>query len=206
MRTLSAVLVVSAGFSLWSCSDESSGPGVGPDTSWQLSCASPQESGDCGSTGTSPHGPVGGTDAKDTHDDEDIQVECSLDSGGYAIKLTDPGRPMTDPNNPNNKARGPSVLTITKGAVKGNKCFVDLEDSTTGGTHYHVKDACTGVNDLMYDGSCTLTGSAHSNGYDFDGAIQCTGMRVNGAGPADYRVGQARALSSPVKLQIKHCN
>ena len=208
MRTWSAVVVVTAGFSLWSCSDGSSGPDVGPDTSWQLSCAMPQESGDCGSTATDPHGPVAGPDATDTHDNEDIQATCSVDEAGrYQITLTDPGRELTDPNDPNNKARGPSSLTISNATLKDNKCFVSLEDKSRGqGTHYLVKDSCKNVTDVMYPGSCVFSGKANSNGYDFDGQIVCTGMRNQGVGPANYRVGKARELASPVKLQIKHCS
>lgn len=207
MRTWSAVWVVTAGFSLWSCSDESSGPAVGPETSWQLSCSPTQESGECGSTGTDPHGPVAGPSATDNGDNEDIQASCTLDTGAYTIKLTDPGHLTVDQNDPNNKVRAPSVLTISRATAKGNKCFVTLEDKSRGdGTQYNLKDSCTGVTDVMYPGSCTFTGTANSNGYDFEGELSCTGMRVQGAGPANYRVSQARMLQSPVKLQIKHCS
>ena len=168
----------------------------------------PQESGDCGSTGTDPHGPVGGFDSADTHDNEDIQVSCSVDEAGrYQIELTDPGNAKADPDNPTNKVRSRSVLSITNATEKGNKCFVKLEDkSRVDGTQYILKDSCKGVTDVMYEGSCVFSGKANSNGYDFDGQIQCSGMRVQGSGPANYRVGQARQLGSPVLLQIKHCS
>ncbi|MDB4990896.1 MAG: hypothetical protein JWN04_6074, partial [Myxococcaceae bacterium] len=53
---------------------------------------------------------------------------------------------------------------------------------------------------------CKLTGSKDSNGYAFEGTLVCTGMRENGQGSADYRLGAAVTLGEPIKLQIVHCN
>ena len=202
MRTWSAVLLGMAGFSLWGCSDGGGGPGIGPDTSWQVAC-SEDNSGGCG-TSQDPHGPIGGTQKDSDRDDQDISVSCSKTSAGYQITLEDPGRTMADPEDSTIRPRARSVLKITNAIVDTKKCFVEVDEYNRGGTMYKLTESCTGTKNTPNEGNCTLTGKA-GNGYDFDGTLECPGMRVNGQGPPDYKLAAARNLDSPMKLQIEHC-
>lgn len=203
MRTWSAVLLGIAGFSLWGCSDGGGGPGVGPTTSWQVACSDDATS--CGSS-QDAHGPIGGTKTETDKDDQDISVSCSKTSAGYQITLEDPGREMADPEDSTIRPRARSVVKITNASVADNKCFVEVDEYARTGTKYVLKESCAGVRGGAQEGNCTLTGKANSNGYAFDGTLECPGLRVNGQGPADYKLGAARDFNSPMKLQIAHCN
>ena len=207
MRSWSAVVVLaglSAGFSLFSCTDEDPGPPVGPDTSWQIGCA--VDDVGC-STSQNPHGPLGGRNPEETGDDEPIKVNsCKFSGSGLTLELE---QPEVKPD-PAHKlvARARSVVVISNADPDDNKCFVQVTEFPLSGSppRLLLKDTCKGNTGLDIEGTCVLTGDKDSAGYGFNGTLKCDGMRVNGAGPPDYQLGAARAFDEPMVLQIVHCS
>ncbi|MDB4976163.1 MAG: hypothetical protein JWN48_4504 [Myxococcaceae bacterium] len=202
MRTLSAVLVVIAGFSQWGCGDDPKGPGVGPDLSWQLGCA--VSGTGCGSS-QDAHGPIGGRDPTIDEDNQKIEVTCTSNAAGLQITLEDPGRPLADPNDKTIGPRARSVLEITNASASANKCNVQLTEYSRAGARIVVNENCENSAGSK-EGHCQLTGSKGSNGYAFDGTLSCPGMRENNAGEPIYKLGKARAISEPIALQIVSCD
>jgi hypothetical protein len=206
MRSWSAVVVLaglSAGFSLFSCTDEDPGPPVGPDTSWQIGCA--KNDVGCGSS-QDPHGPLSGLDKMETGDDEPIEVtDCHFTGAGLQLTLEQPAFEADVVHKL--RARGRSVVAITNADLDKNKCFVSVTEFPRSGSppRLALKDTCVGNTGLDVEGTCELSGEKNSDGYGFNGTLKCDGMRVNGAGDPDYQLGAARDFTAPMVLQIVNC-
>ena len=205
MRSWSAVVVVVvAGFSSLSCSDEDTGPDVGPDVSWQLGCAE-DDSGGCG-TSEDAHGPIGGADDELKTDDEPIVVKsCRFTAAGMQLELEQPE--IKADTVKKIKARALSIVKVTNAKAEDNKCYVEVTEYPRDNSprQLRVTDTCKGNVGSSREGTCELTGERNSEGYGFNGTIKCDGMRAGGAGDPDYQLGAARAIREPMKLQILDC-
>jgi hypothetical protein len=200
MRSWSA-LVVCAGFSLWGCSDEAAGSGLGPDTSWQVGCADPKADDSC-STSEDPHGPVGGTKPDVDTDDQKLRVtECSFSTGGLQLTIEDPGVESDPAKGVTGRSR--SVLTIGNGRFEDNKCLIEVVEYPRAGGRKRLIEACEG--NTSNAGTCVLEGERDSNGYAFEGTLKCDGMMINGQPPPDFNLRAARKPTAPVVLQITDC-
>jgi hypothetical protein len=202
MRTWSAVVLALAGFSLWSCSDEAAGPGVGPDTSWQIGCSGIDEG--CGSS-LNAHGPLAGLDddPEVKYDDVKLKVTCEKSAAGLRIRIEDPGRSEPDSEDPGQRKWAQGILEITNAKPEENKCFVKVTDDT--GTRYNLQETCSGTSGTGLDGECEITGEEDSNGYAFEGTLFCPGMHVGNSTPRPFRLGAARNSAEPLVLQIQTC-
>jgi hypothetical protein len=204
MRKTSALAVALAvGSSLWSCSDEKEEPGVGPDVSWQILCA-PDDPTDSCSVSEKPHGPLDGRDPVDKEDDYKFKVSCSRPQSGLALTIEDPGRKQDldkdlDP-------RPASVLEITRANPATNECIVAV-------TEYPIvnpgprllEDACKGNG--SNPGTCVFKGTFDSNGYSFEGTLECAGLRYRNQGPAAWTLHAATPNNAgPVTIQVTHCD
>jgi hypothetical protein len=205
MRTRSALTVaVTVGFSLLGCSDEAPGPGVGPDTSWQIYCSKDDPDDSCG-TSEQPHGPLDGLDREDDSDDYKLEVSCEKTGSGLSITIEDPGRKENVSKKLAERPR--SVINLSRAKPAANTCFLSVTEYPLSGGQRVLKDTCEGtVGSTQEPGTCTLTGEEDSNGYAFEGTLICEGMRINGSGPAAWTLRGARQANEPVVLQIANCN
>lgn len=183
------------GVALVSCSDEKPDPGVGPNTSWQIFCAS-------GST-TCP----GSFDPHSTDSDNDgaqdvtLTATCSRESSGLRVVVTDPGE-----DDPKKKARSASTFQVTRIDLDTNSCIVQVnDDDPNSGSPLRIIDACKGTLGLTEPGTCTIEGKEDANGYALDATLTCTGMRVNSQGNRDFTLHAARDADEPAVLQIANC-
>jgi hypothetical protein len=205
MSKRSALAVaVAVGFSLWGCSDEKAGPGVGPDVSWQIQC-SPDDTEDNCATSEKPHGPLDGLEEDDKTDDFVLKAKCSRPGSGLSIEIEDPGRERNVDKQ--QEARARSILTISRAFPEDNKCVVAVTEYPLGsGNERKMQDTCEGsTNAAGESGACVLTGEFDSNGYAFEGTLQCDGMRYKGNGPPAWILRSARS-NEPVTLQIANCD
>lgn len=205
MRTRSALLVaVAVGFSLWGCSDEAAGPGVGPDTSWQIYCAEDDPDMNC-SASEAAHGPLDGKSETDKLDDYKLKATCKKLGSGLSITLEDPGREANVAKKLAPRAR--SILEISRAKPDDNECFVTVtEYPLSGAQQLKVQDACleTELKEGI-QGTCTLEGGA-ANGYAFEGTVICEGMKYKGNGNGAWTLRRAARQNEPVKLQIDNCD
>lgn len=206
-RSSALTVVVAVGFSLWGCSDEKPGPGVGPETSWQIFCApeSKETAGTC-STSESPHGPIDGLSETDKNDDYKFKVTCSKEGSGLSIRIEDPGRDADIGKKLPERPRG--ILSITRGNAEANRCIVAVTEYPLEGGERKLTDTCENTtNEATQDnGSCKLTGSEDSNGYAFEGTIQCDALRYKGQGAPGWVLRGALSEDDPVVLQIANCD
>jgi hypothetical protein len=197
-------MAVAVGFSLWSCSDEAPGPGVGPDVSWQIFCG--EDPDNMCSTSEAPHGPLDGLDEDDKLDDYKLKASCKKLGSGLTIRIEDPGREANIPKKL--RARARSILEISR--IKGeNQCFVTVSEyPTSTNAELRIQDTCMGTESTSgQPGSCTLEGEEDtSNGYAYEGTLICEGMRYRGQGAGVYALRQAGNDDEPVKLQIANCD
>ncbi len=195
-------VAVAVGFSLWGCSDEKAGPGVGPDVSWKVVCAEDRSSGQC-NVAQQPHGPLDGRDAEDENDDYTLKATCSKEGSGLSIKIEDPGR---DKNvDKQQSARPRSILQITRGKPGSNECVVAVTEYPLSGepAELKVQENCAG--NSSGPGTCEFEGGA-GNGYAFEGTIKCDAMKYKGNGAGAWALAAATSNEDPVILQISDCN
>jgi hypothetical protein len=202
----SLAAAVALGFSLWGCSDEKPGPGVGPDVSWQLLC-SPNDTEDACSTSEKPHGPLDGREEDDSTDDYTLKATCSRPGSGLRIQIEDPGRDRNVEKQ--QEARPRSLLTISRAFPEDNRCTVSVTEYPLGAnaSERELLDNCEGTENAAGEpGTCVLTGDFDSNGYAFEGSIQCDGLKYKGIGPAGWILRAAGSSGEPVTLQIANCD
>jgi hypothetical protein len=200
MRTRSVLAVMAMGISLWSCSEEKPGVGVGPDTSWQVYCAPDDPEMNC-SISEQAHGPLDGPDKDDKDDDYKLEVSCRKLTSGFSITIEDPGAKANVETQM--RARARSVLSIERADGDDNKCVISVNEYPTSGGQRRFIDACAG--NSTNPGTCTLEGG-EGDGYAFSGTLICEGLRINNAGPAAYVLRGAGEPDEPMVLQIANCD
>jgi hypothetical protein len=210
MSKRSAVaLAIAVGSSLLGCSDEKASPSAGPDVSWQVLCADsllgvPDPTDSC-SIAEDPHGPLDGRSVEDKTDDYTLEVSCTRLGSGLALEIEDPGRPRSvEKQQP---ARARSILSVTRADPTKNECIVAVTEYPLDNepAELLVKDSCAGNGSAP--GTCRLTGQFDSNGYAFEGTIECDGLRYRGQGTAGWALRAAAPNNgAPVKLQVSHCD
>ncbi|HVZ34670.1 MAG TPA: hypothetical protein VG963_19710 [Polyangiaceae bacterium] len=192
MRKWFAVGLFLSGTSLWGCSDEKAGPGVGPDTSWQIFPAA-----GTGGTGLDAHGPIGGADSDSTDDDENIKVnKCEKDTAGLQIELEDPG--LDNPGEGQHQ-RSRSVISISNVNLDKNLCTVTVSDYEDGALLMFV-DRCE---NNSTPGKCTLDLKQNSHGYALEGTLLCEALKISSG---TYVLNKARSEGDPMQIQIAHCS
>jgi len=172
------------------CKDEKSGPGVSDDTAWRIGCT--RRGGSC-SVAYDRHG---GADIAG-----EIKVSCKREGSSYTIELEDPGTESGE-----SRGRNRSVLEITFGDPEENKCIVGVReyDRSASSGELRFVDECAG--NESGTGTCEFEGERNQGGYDFNGSIFCTGMKLNRVSMPDFRLEDANEEDSPVPLQIVNCN
>ncbi|MET0284718.1 MAG: hypothetical protein ABW352_09620 [Polyangiales bacterium] len=180
---------------------------MGPETSWQILCAPDDPTESCG-TSEKPHGPLDGRDAEDDDDDYKFKVSCRRPGSGLVITIEDEGRERNVDKQ--QEARPRSILSISRANPEKNTCTVAVTEYPlgVGAGERKMQDTCEGTDRVEGEpGSCVLEGSFDSNGYAFEGSIQCDGLRYKNAGPAAWILRAASPNNDePVKLQIANCD
>ncbi len=191
MRKWFAVGLFLSGTSLVGCGDENAGPGVGPDTSWQIF---PAEG--TGGTGQDAHGPLSGSDEDDKADDQDIKVTtCRHDSAGLQLVLEDPGEDDEDAP----RTRDRSVLSIANVNLSKDQCVVTVTEYDDSAQLKFV-DRCKGNST---PGTCKLDLDEDSDGYALNGTLRCDDLKLSSG---NYVLRKAREEDEDMQLQIAHCN
>lgn len=206
MRRWSAFVVVCAGLVLWGCSDEEPGPGLGPDLSWQISCTRPNDADDTCRGSEDAHGPLTGLNEELDEDDHALKVvSCRRNSAGLQLSIEDPG--ATANSAKKIRARARSVLEVTNGAPKTDKCVVKVTEYNRADGRKVLTESCSGTMlDSGNEGTCKLV-ELEPDGYAFNGTLTCDGMRLGsgGVGGADHKL-RAGGSSEPIALQIESCD
>lgn len=171
------------------CSDDAPKPTISDDTGWQLICD--PDSGAC--SGRTSHGEHKNRESEDIA----IAVRCSRLENGLSIQLTDPGA------DPPTETRRYSRIEIERLDPELNRCTVTVTESTSTG-ELEVTGSCG----TQSTSACTVQGEVDSDGWSFDGTIECKGMNYNtgviGLGPFGLRA--PGSTDAPIVLKIANCD
>lgn len=199
MRCLEILTVLAVGSAggllLASCSDDDGGATVSNKMNWFINC----ESGSCGS-------------GRAIHDQamskKPFTVSCKkINVAGRTdieFTITDPGA-QDDPATPNmNEERPNSSIEVRNGNADARTCNVIVrEPPFAGGAAISYIGQCAG-SDAM--GTCTLTGAANQNGFDWVGTLLCKPVSAQNAPGPTYSIGSSAAPGSPIQIELDNCN
>jgi hypothetical protein len=176
-------------FAASGCKDEPSGPGISDATAWRVACARSTDRGDC-TVGYDPHGGMATAG--------DIEVDCYREGGGLTIRLEDPGTESGAM-----KGRNRSILEVNFIDTEKDECTVSVTEYPRGAGMQQFVGKCAGNDDGT--GTCHIEGEMNSEGFDFNGTLECPGLSRGRAGPADWRLEDAKNPGEAMPLQIVNC-